>query len=266
MADVYYNFTGYWDVNVGNSPEAVGADNKWVPGSFTFNTYDVHLVGTSFKFPVDATNLFYGIQGLHGDFSLNDKIDTSECTSFKNLFRNARTYYMGLNFSNWDTSNVTDMSGMFAGNIDLIDVNLSNWDTSNVTTFEEAFYGIGSLETLDLTHWTASGITSATGFKNVFRNSSKLRYIYVDNDTDWKEQASNKDADDFGMFGSCSRLPNFTNSDVSKNRANSIKNYGYFTGVLVMKKHNIYEKIGNTWKGVQAYIKDTTWKEAEVYK
>ena len=50
--------------------------------------------------------------------------------------------------SNWNTSKVTNMWGMFEGCINLTNLNLSNWDTSNVENMRYMFEEADSLETI----------------------------------------------------------------------------------------------------------------------
>ena len=45
-----------------------------------------------------------------------------------------------LDLSNFDTSNVTDMSSMFYGCLNLKSLDLSSFDTSNVTNMSYMFY------------------------------------------------------------------------------------------------------------------------------
>ena len=53
-----------------------------------------------------------------------------ECSSLKEL-----------NFSNFNTNNVTNMCGMFDGCSSLRELNLSNFNTNNVTHMLGMFYG-----------------------------------------------------------------------------------------------------------------------------
>ena len=65
-------------------------------------------------------------------------IDTSLITDMRSLFYSMLTDInipVKLDLSNWDVSNVNNMSYMFLGGIKLVELDLSNWDLSNVTTF-----------------------------------------------------------------------------------------------------------------------------------
>ena len=63
--------------------------------------------------------------------------------------------------ANWDTSNVTDMRGLFSGASSLTDaLALRNWDTSNVTNMDYMFSNATSLMFIDVTNWNTSKVTS----------------------------------------------------------------------------------------------------------
>ncbi len=80
-----------------------------------------------------------------------------------------------IDLSNWDTSNVTDMSGMFNNASLLNNVgDLSNWNTSKVTAMTQMFYGANSLKSLDLSRWNISNVTSING---MFSNTGSLTQV-----------------------------------------------------------------------------------------
>lgn len=90
--------------------------------------------------PTDCTNLFYLFKKAK-TITFNGFLDTSEVTNMQGMFSgyNALT---SLDISSFDTSNVTNMSGMFRDQIDLTNLTLGNIDTSNVTTMENMFNGV----------------------------------------------------------------------------------------------------------------------------
>ena len=61
------------------------------------------------------------------------------------------------NISNWDTSNVTDMEGLFLYNNDF-NQNISNWDTSSVTNMSTMFEGTSFNQPLN--SWDTSSVTN----------------------------------------------------------------------------------------------------------
>ena len=65
-----------------------------------------------------------------------------------------------IDLSNFDTSKVTDMYGMFYGMSNLTTLNLSSFDTSKVTNMGSMFYGMSRLTTLDLSNFNTSKVTN----------------------------------------------------------------------------------------------------------
>ena len=68
-----------------------------------------------------------------------------------------------LDLSGFDTSNVTDMGGMFRSCSGLTSLDLSRFDTSGVTDMDCIFYGCSGLTSLDLSHFDTSCATSIGG-------------------------------------------------------------------------------------------------------
>ena len=93
--------------------------------------------------------------------------DTSKVTDMSGMFvfMNLTT----LNLSSFNTANVTDMSAMFAGMSSLTTLNLFNFDTSKVTNMSSMFGGMSSLTTLDLSNFDTSKVTDM---------STMFRYMY----------------------------------------------------------------------------------------
>lgn len=77
-----------------------------------------------------------------------------------------------LDLSNWDTSNVTNMLYMFAGQTNLTSLgDLSKWNTSKVTNMAYRFYDLKNIDDgkLDLTGWDTSNVTDMSYmFFNMF--------------------------------------------------------------------------------------------------
>lgn len=73
-----------------------------------------------------------------------------------------------------NTSNVTDMSGMFSGCSSLTSLDLSSFNTSNVSSMDQMFRGCSSLASLDLSSFNTSNVTSMA---HMFRGCSSLTSI-----------------------------------------------------------------------------------------
>ena len=90
-----------------------------------------------------------------------------------------------LNLSSFDTSNVTDMSGMFYEASNLSVLNLSNFNTPKVTNMEAMFYNMVSLTSLDLSGFNTPEVTNMSNMfslSDVYKPNDKLEKIYVNND------------------------------------------------------------------------------------
>ena len=85
--------------------------------------------------------------------------DTSKVTNMEGMFA-GMSNLSTLNLSNFDTSQVTSMEGMFGNIPSLINLNLSNFNTSKVTNMDSMFVGMHSLTNLDLSNFDTSQVTN----------------------------------------------------------------------------------------------------------
>ena len=67
-----------------------------------------------------------------------------------------------------NTSEVTDMCGVFINCESLTSLDLTNFDTSNLTTMQDMFYGCNNLKTLDLSSFDTSKVTGTVAKQNIF--------------------------------------------------------------------------------------------------
>ena len=98
----------------------------------------------------------FGLSGFCGNIS---NWDTSNVTDMSKMFCCAQSFNQPLN--NWDTSNVTDMSYMF-GSAHSFNQPLNNWDTSNVTNMSFMFCDANSFNQ-PLDKWNVSHVTDMEG-------------------------------------------------------------------------------------------------------
>jgi len=82
--------------------------------------------------------------------------DTSQITDMSYLFHNVKNIVGDI--SVWDTSNVTDMNHMFYG-VSAFNQDISGWDTSNVRNMDHMFYGARSFNQ-DISNWDVSNVTN----------------------------------------------------------------------------------------------------------
>jgi len=88
------------------------------------------------------------------DFPATGTLDVSNVTDMNHMFYGASWFNQSLD--NWNVSNVTDMSGMFAASS--FNQPLDNWDVSSVTDMSSMFSGATSFNQ-SLNDWDVSGVT-----------------------------------------------------------------------------------------------------------
>ena len=118
-----------------------------------------------------------------------------------------------LDVSNFDTSNVTDMSGMFSGCQNLTSLDVSNFNTSKVTDMSSMFYSCLELTSLDVSNFDTSNVTNMSGMFECYADS-KLTSLDVSNFN------TSKVTDMSSMFMHCLKLnaldvSNFDTSNVT---------------------------------------------------
>lgn len=177
------------------------------------------------------------------DLVLKAVIDPSmkdaQITSMKNLFYgNFDTGTFDINslrkmtsiegLENLNTSNVTDMNGMFALCESLTELDLSSFDTKNVTNINSMFFDCAKLKIVDLTSFDVSKVTD---MRYMFASCKELTTICCYGD--W----SNLSAQSNYMFFDCNALvgdkgTTFDNSVMDATYARSdggTASPGYFT-------------------------------------
>lgn len=156
--------------------------------------------------PDDSEKLFHAFPELTAiDLS---NFDTSNVTDMCGMFKNCPKL-TAINFSNFDTSNVINMCGMFKDCSSLGTIDLSNFNTSNVKDVSDMFYGCESLKSLDLSNFDTQSVEDMS---EMFKSCLKLTSLDLSNfDT-------SKVTDMSDMFGNCYKLVSLdlSNFDTSK--------------------------------------------------
>ena len=141
-------------------------------------------------------------------------LDTSEVTNMNGMFFMCSNL-TSLDVSNFDTSEVTNMPGMFAGCSSLTSLDVSNFDTSQVTTMTWMFATCSSLTSLDLSSFDTSKVTDMW---NMFNDCSSLTRLDLSKfDTSQVTNMSD-------MFLNCEKL---TSLDVSNFDTSEVTNMSH---------------------------------------
>ena len=129
--------------------------------------------------------------------------DTSNITDMNGMFSSCNALTT-LDVSKFNTSKATDMGYMFKYCYKLTTLDVSNWNTSNVTDMSDMFVECNELKTLDVSKWDTSKVTDMSG---MFFDCGVLSTLDV---SKWD---TSKVADMSWMFCGCHKL---TSLDVSK--------------------------------------------------
>ncbi|WP_232953201.1 BspA family leucine-rich repeat surface protein [Mycoplasmopsis bovis] len=134
--------------------------------------------------------------------------------SLRNAFKdNLSDNIIGI--ENWDTKNVTDMSGVFWGAKNF-NSNISKWDTSNVETMSSMFNDASKFDR-DLSDWKTSNVTNMQSMftdAKAFNNANKSLNWDVSKVKDMK----------FMFFGARK-----FNQDISNWNVKSVENHNHFS-------------------------------------
>ena len=123
---------------------------------------------------IDCSYLFYGCDAESLDLS---NFNTSNVTNMTYMFGNC-SKLTTLDLSSFDTSNVTTMYCMFSICNNLTSLDVSNFNTSNVTYMGNMFSSCNKLTTLDLSNFNTSNVTSMLF---MFDYCESLEYLNLSN-------------------------------------------------------------------------------------
>lgn len=139
------------------------------------NRYNLYIAAKgNLKANPDSGKLFYNFTNLIGFDGLN-YLDTSDVTNMNGMFSYCESLTK-LDLSSFDTSKVNDMSYMFANCINLKTMNLDSFDTTNVVTMRNMFSNCHSIESLRLNSFNTNNVIDMT---EMFYCCENLRTIYV---------------------------------------------------------------------------------------
>ena len=180
-----------------------GSSDSWV-NDFDYDIMENNIIlknyhGSASDLSIPSTAV---IDGETYTVKLND-----ECYYFFSSGQSLRT----VRFGNVDTSNVTNMSGMFSSCSGLTSVDLSTFNTSNVVSMSNMFAGCSSLTNLDLSSFDTHNVKDMSG---MFGGCESLTNLNI------KGFNTSKVEDMSAMFCSCTNLVNL---DVSSFDTSNVK-------------------------------------------
>ena len=143
--------------------------------------------------------------------------DTSNVTNMSNTFSHCELL-TSIDVSKWNTSKVTNMEGMFVDCNLLASIDVSKWNTSKVTDMASMFSGCGTLRSIDVSKWNTSNVTDISG---MFFGCGSLHSVDI---TGWD---TSKVTNMTRLFFNCSSLTTITGVLDFKN---CTEYYGTFFG------------------------------------
>ena len=192
-------YKGYYNHYFSTTMSYLIIDGKNITPIDTFkfdNTTGITEVIINFKEKLkSASQLFYNCPKL---ISLDlTNLDTSELTNMNGMFYYSANLVSVIFGDNFSTKKVALLSSLFTECVSLTSINLKMFDTSHATSLSSMFSGCTSLKEVDINHFNTSNVNSMT---RMFYNCKSLKYIDISNfKTNSLGQADN-------MFYGCSEL------------------------------------------------------------
>ena len=173
--------------------------------------------------PINATSCLFMFRNCWRLESLDlSNFDTSQVTEMGGMFFWCVTL-KSLNLSFFNTSKVTSMFNMFRNCYSLTQLDVSNFNTSKVISMNAMFSGCSKLTSLDLSSFNTSKITNIIEMICMFERCNSLTSIYISDK--WKTNR----VDSFKMFEDCYSLPNFSPDKIDAEMAKPVEQGGYLT-------------------------------------
>ncbi len=182
-----YEPSNVYDLNEGNNtPEWI--QNTSIETVAFYETFKNARPTTTFQW-------FYELENLSSIVNI-ENLNTSEVTDMSGMFLQC-TSLTELDLSHFDTSKVTDMSYMFCWCTSLENLDLSSFNTSKVDNMYYMFYYCPKLVSLNVSSFNTSNVTNM-GF--MFGICQVLKELDLSGFNTEKVKRMN------GMFGGCSAL------------------------------------------------------------
>ena len=154
---------------------------------YVYDNYKVMIYAEySVEIYVDAnaSNLFssmtYADRTFKSVSAINnlDVLNTSKVTNMRRMFYNMRSLSESIDLSNFDTSNVRDMSSMFQNCASIETIDIKHFDTGNVESFSSMFNGCTSLLSIDISNLDTRSVME---MPDMFANCESLTTATLSN-------------------------------------------------------------------------------------
>ena len=163
---------------------------------FNYPPDEIEIMGNKSSFiPKDNLQLSYSFELESGDNNIKLYYNTAP-TTLKNMFKDL-SGITKIDLTNFDTSNVNDMSNLFYNCQDLEEINLSKLITSSVKNMEGMFCKCSKIKSLNLSNFNTSLVKT---MRNMFRECGELINI------DISKFDTSSVTDMTSMFLSCQKL------------------------------------------------------------
>ena len=188
-----------------------------VPNAEDSTKYDVYIEADGkIMAPENSSNYFSGFGKMETIENI-DYLDTSNVTDMSFMFAGS-SGLKSLDLSSFNTSKVTNMMQMFVSCANLTTLNLKGFDTKNITTMSQMFAYCGNLTNLDLSSFDTSNVTDMS---LMFYNCYKLPSIDISSfDT---SNVTNMSL----MFYNCNSLVNLNLSNFNTSKVANMSNMFY---------------------------------------
>jgi len=145
---------------------------KWIIKKINLAGFDTSNVeDMSYMFASYAGGITENIEPI--DFS---NFNTSKVTNMQGMF--SGSFFRSINIRNFDTSNVTNMSDMFSGLHETTSLDLSNLNVKKVNDISRIFLDCRKLQDLNLSGWELDSVISMDG---LFSNLPALTSLNLSN-------------------------------------------------------------------------------------
>ncbi len=193
-----------YDINTGNgSPD-------WIEKSSMFETVEFASSFSNFR-PTSTNKWFSGMEDLTTITGI-ENLNTSEVTNMSNMFAGCSNLE-SLNLSGFNTSKVTEMEWMFSGCTELKNLNVSNFNTMKVTSMRCMFSKCTGLTSLNLSSFNTSNVTDMI---SMFDGCSGLKSLNLSHfNTDKVENMA-------GMFCGCTSLTSLSISNFNTSKVENM--------------------------------------------